>query len=126
MRKTANIFIIVVAYIGIIGISPATAESGVPDETGTPDEAIQFYRTSIESTILKCEKKAELRTSRSKNIRQASETFCLKARFLKENKPELIRGMVEKNLALKEYKVNYYLDRQFFKDLKKTQLAATY
>ena len=120
MKTTINIFVIVVAYIGITGFSPAVADSG------TPDEAKQFYRTCIESTILKCEKKAQLHRSRSKNLRQASETFCLKARFLKENKPALIREMAENNVALKEYKVNYYLDRQFFKDLEETRLAATY
>lgn len=72
------------------------------------------YGQMIDHCIKKCESKAAMSYSKSKNIRKASMLAAIKMEYLRAYKEKLIQQMVEKEIQLKAYKVQYFLNKQFF------------
>ena len=72
------------------------------------------YSAIIDELVMKCKYKTAMRHSKSNVIRDAAMLSCLKTTFYKKNKENLIRGMIEKNIGIKRYKVCYYLNTQFY------------
>ena len=77
-----------------------------------------FYGAYIDKCILKCDSKASMRDSNLKHIQQASARYCLKAAFLLRHKVKLIEELIANNIGTKPYKIDYYLNSRFFKELK--------
>ena len=87
----------------------------------TTDELIKFYEACIDRTILICQSKiSRYSSSKSKEIQKAVKMFSDKKGFLMNNKQALINKMLANNIEKKHYKVNYFLDRAFFQDVRQT------
>ena len=69
----------------------------------------------IDDYIQKYQSRGKLSDSRSKNIREAAALATLKVEYLNANKNKLISQMLETDLAMKKYKVHYFLNAKFFK-----------
>ena len=69
----------------------------------------------IDEYIQKYQSRGKLSDSRSKNIREAAALATLKVEYLNANKNKLISQMLETDLAMKKYKVHYFLNAKFFK-----------
>jgi hypothetical protein len=67
----------------------------------------------IDDYIKICRSKGKLSHSRSKHIRQAAALSTLKAEYLKVHKRKLIDEMMVTKLAMKKYKVRYFLNAKF-------------
>jgi hypothetical protein len=64
--------------------------------------------------------------SRSENLRSCSRLAILKAIFLSGNREQLIREMVANDVAMKAYKVDYYLNKRFYENLDASFLTANW
>jgi hypothetical protein len=62
--------------------------------------------------------------SRSKNLRSCSRLAVLKAIFLSANREKLISEMAASGVAMKAYKVDYYLNKRFYENLDASFLTA--
>ena len=115
--KTLIIFI--VCSIGFVfGAFP------VSGDTDLEQDQAAFYANCIDKKIACCDCKGGMWNSRSKNLRSCSRLAILKAIFLSANREELIREMVANDVALKTYKVDYYLNKRFYENLDASFLSA--
>lgn len=115
--KTLIILIVfsVVFVLGTFTVSGETVVGGDP---------AAFYANCIDRKITCCDCKGELWHSRSKNLRSCSRLAILKAIFLSANKEQLIREMEASGVAMKTYKVDYYLNKRFYENLNASFLTA--
>jgi hypothetical protein len=74
----------------------------------------KYYENMINEMISKCHSKAQLKESKSANLQSCAAEKLKKANFLSKNKEMLIKEMVEKGIAAKKYKVEYFLNKKFF------------
>ena len=125
MNMKASIFLplVVLVVVGLI-VAVFIGNQAANIEPLTTDELIKFYENCIDRTILICQSKIRRHSSsRSKEIRQAVKIFSNKAVFLTNNKQALINEMLANNIETKHYKVNYFLDRAFFQDIRSNRLS---
>jgi hypothetical protein len=83
-----------------------------------------FYANCIDKKITGCDCKGGMWNSRSKNLRSCSRRAILKAIFLSANRDQLIREMAANGVAMKVYKVDYYLNKRFYENLDASFLSA--
>jgi len=73
-----------------------------------------FYENFINEKISKCYSKAQLKESKSAHLQNYAAMEIKKATFLSENKEMLIKEMVKRDMGVKQYKIEYFLNRQFY------------
>ena len=74
----------------------------------------ECYNDIIDDLIDKCKYKTQMRHSKSDVIRNAAMLSCLKITFYKKNRQALIQTMLDADIGIKRYKVEYYLNTQFY------------
>ncbi len=72
------------------------------------------YEAMFEDFLKKTESKARLSNSKSENLRQAAHLASLKVNYLTNQKNILINEMIQKNIPLKNYRVQHFLNEHFF------------
>ena len=96
---------------------------GIQQPTGIADkkeELAKFYESCIVKTIEKCESRAELlQASGSVTLRQYAELHDKKAEFWDAEKDMLIGLMIQNDLEPKRYKIEYFLEDQFYRSMAK-------
>ncbi|MGB5424559.1 MAG: hypothetical protein WBN03_20505 [Desulfobacterales bacterium] len=112
------IILIVFSVVFVLGTFTVSGETAVGGDPAT------FYANCIDRKITCCDCKGELWHSRSKNLRSCSRLAILKAIFLSANKEQLIREMEASGVAMKTYKVDYYLNKRFYENLNASFLTA--
>jgi hypothetical protein len=115
--KTLIIFVVCC----IVFVFGAFSVSG---DTDVGRDSTAFYANCIDKKITCCDGKGEMWDSRSKNLRSCSRLAILKAIFLSANREQLIREMAANGVALKTYKVDYYLNKRFYENLDVSFLTA--
>ena len=113
-------FLILVAF-SVVLVLGAFSASGDIDVDRDP---AAFYTNCIDKKITCCDCKGRMWNSRSKNLRSCSRVAILKAIFLSANREELVREMVSNGVALKRYKVDYYLNKRFYENLDASFLSS--
>jgi hypothetical protein len=96
----------------------------VSGDTEVDRESAAFYANCIDKKITCCDCKGGMWNSRSKNLRHCSRIAILKAIFLSANKEQLIREMEANGVAMKTYKVDYYLNKRFYENVDASLLTA--
>ena len=86
--------------------------------SGDLEKSTQFFNNCIVKKISNCQSKSILLTSRSDNLREYALSETQKAEFYANEKDRLIKEMMEREVALKDYQVEYFLIRRF-NELKK-------
>lgn len=73
------------------------------------------YDAFIDELISQCEhKEAAMVDSKLKSIRRTAALACLKAAFFKTHKEILIGKLISEEVGIKSYKIQHYLNREFF------------
>jgi hypothetical protein len=101
------IFVTILAFF--LGALPAICE-----EIDKNSQLKEYYENYINEKILKCHSKAQLRESRSAHLQNYAVREIKKAIFLSENKELLIKEMVKREIGVKQYKIEYFLNSQFY------------
>jgi hypothetical protein len=78
----------------------------------------QTINSCIVKQISKCQSKFIMLSSNSDNLREYALLELRKAAFYTKEKDRLIEEMMEREVALKDYQVEYFLNRRF-NELKK-------
>lgn len=87
---------------------------------GEKKDLAKVYESCIVRKIAKCESQADLlHTSRSVTLRNYADLQTKKAQFLDAEKEILINQMIQKQLEPKQYKIEHFLDEQFFRSIAK-------
>lgn len=115
--KTLIIFIV----CSIVFVFLAFPVSG---DTDVGQDPAAFYANCIDKKVTCCDRKGGMWNSRSENLRSCSRLAILKAIFLSANKEALIREMEANGVAMKAYKVDYYLNERFYEILDASFLTA--
>ncbi len=96
---------------------------GVLHPTGVPgqkEDLIKVYESCIVKKIEKCESQADLLyTSWSVTLRQYAELQDKKAQFFHLEKDALINLMIQNRLEPKQYKMEHFLEDQFYKSFER-------
>jgi hypothetical protein len=114
MYAKACLIGLMVFVFGLIGVrQPA----GI---AGEKEDMIKLYENCIVKKIVRCESLAELlETTRSPTLRTYAELQDKKAQFYYAEIEMLINLMVQNRLEPKQYKVENFLENQFYKSLAK-------
>lgn len=87
---------------------------------GDKGDLVKIYESCIVKKIEKCELLAEiLYTSRSITLRNYATVQDQKAQFLDVERERLIDAMLQMQLDPKKYKIEHFLDEQFYRYLAK-------
>ena len=87
---------------------------------GEKRDAVKKYEICIAQRIQKCESLANmLHTSRSVTLQNYAIVQDQKAQFLDAQRETLIDAMIELQLDPKRYKIEHFLDEQFYRHLAK-------
>jgi hypothetical protein len=112
------IILIVCCIVFAFGAFPVSGDTDVGKDPAA------FYANCIDKKITCCDCKGGMWNSRSKNLRSCSRLAILKAIFLSANREQLIREMAANDVAMKAYKVDYYLNKRFYENLDTSFLTA--
>jgi len=83
------------------------------------DELEPAYINYIDEYIAATEAELKmLRNSKSENFRKQTTLYCLKLEFLKTQKKELTNNWVAYIVGLQPYKIQSFLDRIFFNEVR--------
>jgi hypothetical protein len=110
MKTKETILITALAIAAAIYALPALADDSNQAEVMAKLEAL------VDEYINSCDAKSEMLSSRSENIRNSARRSCMKASYCRNNKEELIRDMLDRNIDPKPYKVRLFLSERFSKD----------
>ena len=110
--------IIIISVVFVFGAFPVSGDTDVGQDPAA------FYANLIDKKITCCDGKGGMWNSRSKNLRSCSRLAILKAIFLSANREQLIREMAANGVAMKAYKVDYYLNKRFYENLDAAYLTA--
>ena len=88
--------------------------SSVAGENNHKNLKRNLFAYLIDDCIHKCKAKINLSNSRSKNLRKTAALSALKSQYLSANKNKLIDQMLETDLPIKKYKVDNFLNTQFY------------
>jgi hypothetical protein len=108
MKVQTILILFVITLLSLIWALPAGSQQAESERLKL------FYGTYINEHIKKCENKMAMQDSRSKNLRHAAEVARLKSAYLHNYKELLIQGMIEDEVGMKPYKLDYYLNKEFF------------
>ena len=87
---------------------------------GEKENLAKLYERCIVKTIVRCESQVELlETSRSPTLRKYAELQDKKAQFYDAEKEMLIDLMIQNRLEPKQYKVDHFMEDQFYKSMAK-------
>lgn len=87
---------------------------------GEKGDAVKKYESCIVQKIRKCESMADmLYTSRSVTLRNYAIVQDQKAQFLDAQRETLIDAMIQLQLEPKQYKIEHFLEEQFYRHLAK-------
>ena len=107
-----SLLIAIGTIIGVLLYSP-----GIADQK---DNLLKRYETGIVKKIEKCECQAELlHTSKSRTLRNYADVQVKKAQFFDNEREMLIEAMIKMQLEPKQYKIEHFLDQQFYRSLAK-------
>ncbi|MGD8990726.1 MAG: hypothetical protein PVI00_04645 [Desulfobacterales bacterium] len=105
---------LVVAVGAMIG---GQLPTGLAGDKGNP---VKIYESCIVKKIEKCELLAEiLYTSKSITLRNYATVQDQKAQFFDFERQKLIDAMIQIQLEPKQYKIEHFLDQQFYRSLAK-------
>ena len=76
----------------------------------------KYYEHIINEKINRCHSKAQLRESKSTNLQNCALMEIKKANYFIANKEMLIKEMVKSNIGVKQYKIEYFLNKKFFEN----------
>ena len=107
MQVKVLIVCLLVGIITFIGVLPSICISG------DKEELAKFYGACISKEICKCQAKTYLSNSRSANLRCCAAKASKKAAFLQKNKDMLITEMINNDIGVKPYKIEYFLNKKF-------------
>ena len=96
---------------------PAVSQDAAEAEKKAKLESI------VEVYILSCENKAELGSSRSKNLRHSAMLSRLKSTFCRHSKQELVDAMLKDGVEPKPYKVHHFLNARFYETIRAVAVA---
>jgi len=110
-----------VLIIGLmIAFGVVTGVLHAPGISGETEDLTKLYERSIDKKIEKCESQADLlHTSRSVTLRNYADLQVQKAQFLDAEKEMLINIMIQRRLEPKRYKIEHFLDDQFYRSITK-------
>jgi hypothetical protein len=108
MQTKILIVFLLIGVITFIGVFPSTCISA------DKKELAKFYEGCISSEISKCKAKKALCKSRSAKLRCCAERKTKKAAFLQNNKDMLIKEMIKNDIGVKQYKIEYFLNKKFY------------
>lgn len=86
-------------------------------------EQAAFYQQCIDQKITQYEQKARLVDARGKNLQSCGKDAMEQLRFYENHRDELVREMLDQNVATRRQQVNYYLIRAY-KDHSEGSFAA--
>jgi hypothetical protein len=109
MKRQILLVIFVTIFAFFLGASSAICE-----EVDKNTQLIKFYENFINETIAKCHSKAQLKESKSVNLQSCAAMEIKMADFLGQNKEMLIKEMVKKDIGVKQYEIEYFLNRKFY------------
>ena len=113
MQRKVALSVIVFVFTLVVGTGVALAAES--DQKDLAD----FYAKVLDEKINQCLSKSSLKNSKSEILRDCAFLESEKAIFLKENKDHLIKGMLEQNIGKKMYKIDFYLNKEFFDNKRK-------
>ena len=108
MKTKATIFSVLMITITLIFGFNAVCEETSPSQTA------KAYRHLLDQYIAKCDTKIEMKNSSLEQIRRAAAIAGLKGTFAKTYRKELINSMIQDEVSPKSYKVQVYLNDQFY------------
>ena len=108
MKATTTIFSAVLVTLTLVFGFNAFCEEAHPNQTA------YAYEHLLDQYIARCDSKIEMKSSSLDNIRKAAAVAMLKGTFAKTYRKELISGMVQEEVDPKSYKVQVYLNDQFY------------
>jgi hypothetical protein len=111
MRKAIAILALVLCTAFFGGLTFASEEAPAKDLE-------RIYSRQIDDTVARYNGKAELRNSRSTNVRSDAALYAFKAQFLERYKSELIGDMISAGIGTKPHQIQFYLNQRFFETLK--------
>jgi len=117
MKKIFVIFSIVI-LLTLFG-----AHSAMSLDTKTTD-SVSLYGNYIDRHISRCESKAARINSKSDHIRHEAAVHTLMGAFFRDQRDELIKEMIAKDIGTKKHQVDYYLNSKFFGLLRKAEKAS--
>ena len=87
---------------------------------GEKKDLIPYYESCVIKKIEMCKSQAALlHTSRSANLRNYARVQAQMAQFYNAEKKMLVHTMIQMNLEPKHYKIERFLDDQFYRSLAK-------
>ena len=103
----------------LIGITVMFSMLTISGESAEKNELTTYYYACIIKEISHCASKAEmLQNSRSSNLRNYAEIKNKKAIFLINEGERLVKRMAEAQVEPKEYKVEAFINNQFYTSMK--------
>ena len=92
-------------------VAPAAILAGGHDG---PRALRSYYENWIDVCIQKLDSKARYLHSSSQALQHEALRAAMKKVFLEQYREQLVDQMIRDHVSRKDYKVNYYLDRQFY------------
>jgi hypothetical protein len=111
MRAKKVTLVLMVGMLGFAGLPPPSGFGG------DKEEKIKFYENCIVREISTCKMKTNMLNSRSSNLRKDAEVKLQKAAFLDDHKEILIQELLDRQAALREHKIQVYLNSRFFGEI---------
>ena len=109
MRKRILTVSFVTIFVFFLGSLPA-----ICDDTEKNSQLSKYYENSINEKISKCDSKGQLKNSKSTNLQNYAFMGIKKANYYSANKEMLVKEMVINNVGVKQYKIDYFLNKKFF------------
>lgn len=106
---------LVLVMVGIL-MSFALVQAGEVDQAA-------FYQQCIDQRIAQYEQKAKLVNARGNNLQSCGKEALEQLRFYESHRDELVREMLNHDVATSRQQVNYYLIRAY-KDHREGSFAA--
>ena len=76
----------------------------------------KYYENIVNEKISKCNSKAQFKESKSVHLQNCAAMEIKKATYLSENKEMLIKEMVKREIGVKQYKIEYFLNKKFYEN----------
>ena len=111
MKRQILPVILVTILASFLGISSANCV-----EVDKNTQLKKYYENFINEKISKCRSKAQLKESRSAHLQNCAAVESKKATFLSENKEMLIKEMLKRDIGVKSYKIEYFLNKIFYEN----------
>jgi len=108
MKTTATIFSVLIITVTLVFGFNAVCMAAHPDPSAS------VYEDLLNQYIARCDAKIEMKNSNLSNIRRDAAIAVIKGTFAKTHREELLIDMIQKEVDPKSYKVQVYLNDQFY------------